>query len=175
MNITIFGGSSPKPGSHAYLQAYKLGQMLAHAGHSVLTGGYNGTMEATSRGAAEAGGLVIGVTCKEIENWRPVKANTWVQQERNFFSLQERLHELIYSCDAAMALPGGPGTLTEIALTWNLITIHAIHEIPLILIGDEWLKVFNTMFITLEEYIPISQRNILQFAEDIETACSMLL
>jgi hypothetical protein len=149
MNITIFGGSSPKPGSKAYQQAYKLGQTLAQAGHSVLTGGYIGTMEAVSRGAAEVGGHVIGVTCSEIENWRPVKA--------------------------AMALPGGPGTLTEIALTWNLIIIQAIPEKPLILIGEEWHLVMDTMFEALDEYIPLSQRKLLRFAKDIEAACSMLL
>ncbi|HBG74358.1 MAG: hypothetical protein A2X25_13645 [Chloroflexi bacterium GWB2_49_20] len=175
MNITIFGGSSPKPGSQAYHQAYKLGQILAQAGHSVLTGGYIGTMEAVSRGASEAGGHVIGVTCSEIENWRPVKANAWVQEERCFLSLQDRLHELIYTCDAALALPGGPGTLTEIALTWNLITIQAIPEIPLILIGEEWPMVINSMFIAFNEYIPMSQRKFLRFAKDIETVCSMLV
>lgn len=39
--------------------------MLAERGHIVLNGGYIGTMEAVSRGAAEAGGHVIGVTCEE--------------------------------------------------------------------------------------------------------------
>jgi hypothetical protein len=132
-------------------------------------------MEAVSRGAAEVGGHVIGVTCSEIENWRPVKANAWVHEERSFLSLQDRLHELIYTCDAAMALPGGPGTLTEIALTWNLIIIQAIPEKPLILIGEEWHLVMDTMFEALDEYIPLSQRKLLRFAKDIEAACSMLL
>jgi uncharacterized protein (TIGR00725 family) len=107
MNITIFGGSSPQPGSVPYQNAYNLGQLLAKAGHTVLTGGYIGTMEAVSRGAAEAGGHVVGVTCSEIENWRPTKANAWVTEERIFPTLQDRLHELIFNCDAAMALPGG--------------------------------------------------------------------
>ena len=57
MNITIFGGSLPQTGSKGYQEAYNLGQLLAQAGHSVITGGYIGTMEAVSRGAAEAGGI----------------------------------------------------------------------------------------------------------------------
>ncbi len=83
MNITIFGGSQPKPGSPAYAEAYELGKLLALAGHTVLTGGYMGTMEAVSRGANEAGGHVIGVTCADIEAWRGTRANAWVKEERH--------------------------------------------------------------------------------------------
>ena len=174
MNISVFGGSSPKPGSSGYQQAYNLGKSLALAGHTVLTGGYIGTMEAVSRGAAEAGGHVIGVTCSEIESWRPVKANAWVHEERSFFSLQERLHELIYNCDVAMALQGGPGTLTEITLTWNLMAIKAIPEKPLILIGEEWRSVMSSFFKNLGDYIPADQQRLLIFAQDAESASSML-
>jgi len=174
MNITVFGGSSPQPGSVPYQDGYELGKLLAKAGHTVLTGGYIGTMEAVSQGAAEAGGHVIGVTCVEIEKWRPVKANKWVKEERSFFSLQDRLHELIFQCDAAMALPGGPGTLTEIALTWNLITIHVLPAKPLILIGKSWKEVIDTMYRSFEEYFPHSQRLLLQFAANNSEACSYL-
>lgn len=174
MNITVFGGSSPQPGSVSYNDAYELGHLLAKAGHTVLTGGYIGTMEAVSQGAAETGGHVIGVTCDEIENWRPVKANKWVKEERRFRTLQDRLQELVFSCNAAIALPGGPGTLTEIALTWNLITIHALPEKPLILIGSGWRKVMDTMFINLDEYFPLSQRKLVQFAANNSEACSFI-
>ena len=175
MNVTVFGGSSPKPGSQAYRQAYTLGETLARAGHSVLTGGYIGTMEAVSRGAAEANGHVIGVTCLQIESWRPVKVNAWVHEERSFNSLQDRLHELIYNCDVAMALPGGPGTLTEISLTWNLMVINAIPKKPLILIGKGWLQVMNSFFQALGDYSPPDQNKLLHFANDIEAACSILV
>jgi uncharacterized protein (TIGR00725 family) len=174
MNISIFGGSSPIPGSPSYLQAYFLGEKLAKAGHSVLTGGYIGAMEAVSRGASEAGGIVIGVTCSEIEKWRPVKANAWVGEERSFLTLQDRLHELICNCDAAMALPGGAGTLTEIALAWNLMAIKAMPAKLLILIGYEWHSILELMFTSLSEYIPTSQRSLLHFAKDVNAACSIL-
>ncbi len=70
MNITVFGGAQPKEGTPAYEEARELGALLAQRGHAVLTGGYMGTMEAVSRGACEAGGHVIGVTCIDIEEWR---------------------------------------------------------------------------------------------------------
>src|SRR5512137_2373625 len=116
MNVTVFGGSQPKEGDTSYARAYELGKLLALAGHTVLTGGYIGTMEAVSRGANEAGGYVIGVTCRQIERWRSNGANPWVKEERRFETLVERLNELTTACDAAIALPGGPGTLTEVSL-----------------------------------------------------------
>lgn len=51
MNITVFGGAQPQPGDENYRMAHKLGQLLGQAGHTVLTGGYGGTMEAVSRGS----------------------------------------------------------------------------------------------------------------------------
>jgi uncharacterized protein (TIGR00730 family) len=174
MNITIFGGSQPKPGSPAYLQACELGKLLALAGHTVLTGGYMGCMEAASRGANEAGGHVIGVTCADIEAWRGTRANPWVKEERRFATLQERLNELVLACDAAIALPGGPGTLTEIAMTWNLMIVASIPPKPLILIGAEWRGLMESFYHSFEAYIPPHQRVFLHFAAGIREALDLL-
>ena len=105
MNISVFGGSQPKEGDSAYEEAMLLGRLLAQRGHTVLTGGYIGTMEAVSRGAHEAGGHVVGVTCSDIENWRKVSPNRWVKEERRYKTLNERLQALIDGCDAALVLP----------------------------------------------------------------------
>ena len=174
MNITVFGGSQPKEGDTAYTEAQTLGRLLAERGHAVLTGGYIGTMEAVSRGAAEAGGHVIGVTCADIEEWRKVGANQWVKEERRKQTLLERLQGLIEGCDAAIALPGGPGTLTEISLMWNLMVIESLHRRPLILVGDGWQSVFDQVFAKLGTYTSPAQQELLHFAPDIETAVEML-
>ena len=174
MNVTVFGSSQPKAGEAPYSDAFELGKLLALAGHTVLTGGYIGTMEAVSRGANEAGGHVIGVTCADIERWRPVKPNAWVQEERRFSTLQERLNELVLACDAAIALPGGPGTLTEIALSWNLMIVNSIPPKPLILTGPGWKYVMDSLFESFVAYIPQNQRNLLHFALDFREAVRLL-
>ncbi len=102
IRVTVFGGSQPKPGDPVYQDALHLGNLLAKAGYTLLTGGYIGTMEALSRGAVEAGGHVIGVTCDEIEAWRPVKANPWVTEDWHYTSLKERIFALIENCDACL-------------------------------------------------------------------------
>lgn len=174
MNVTIFGGSAPREGSQGYAQAQALGRLLAEHGHTVLTGGYIGAMEAVSRGASEAGGHVIGVTCDEIEAWRPIRANAWVKEERRKQTLLERLNALITGCDAAIALPGGPGTLAEIALMWNLMIIGALPPRPLILVGAGWQSALNQAFQTQSEYFPEGQRALIQFAPDAHTAVKLL-
>jgi len=174
MKVSIFGGSQPKEGTPAYAEAYELGELLAQRGHTVMTGGYIGAMEAVSRGAAEAGGHVIGVTCEEIERWRPVKANGWVKEEWRKETLLERLQTLVQDCDAAIALPGGPGTLTEIALTWNLMIIGVLHRRPLILVGGGWQTVLDQAYRSFDEYIPAAQRELVQCAPDVLAAVRVL-
>ena len=174
MKVSVFGGSQPKPNEPAYEEAYALGKMLAEAGHTVMTGGYIGTMEAVSRGASEVGGNVIGVTCGEIERWRDVAPNKWVKDEWRKQTLVQRLQVLIRECDAAMALPGGPGTLTEIALMWNLMIVEAMHRRPLILIGNGWQTVFDQVLRSFEGYIPNVQKELVQFAPDVQSAVKML-
>ena len=174
MKITIFGGSSPLPESKEYQFAYELGKTLGTEGHIVLTGGYMGTMEAASKGANEAGGHVIGVTCVEIENWRKRSHNPWVKEEWKLDTLHERMIKLIDSCDTAIALQGGPGTLAEIVLMWNRIQIEAIAPVPIILVGDEWKKIFNTFFVELNSYIPPTSLQVIKFANSVNEIISFL-
>lgn len=174
MKISVFGSANPKPGSELYQQAYQLGKLLGQAGLTVLTGGYTGTMEAASRGASEAGAHVIGVTCEEIEAWRPEKHNPWVAEEWRRKTLQDRLDSLVNSCDAAVALPGGVGTLLEICLIWNKLAIKSIDPKPIVLLGEGWQKVMEMFFKEQGEYVPISNREYLAFAPTPESAFELL-
>jgi len=174
MNITVFGGAQPKAGTSAYEEARELGKLLAERGHSILTGGYMGTMEAVSRGASEVGGHVIGVTCIDIEEWRNSKPNQWIKEERRHQTLAERLMGLIEGCDVAMALPGGAGTLTEISLMWNLMIVESLPPRPITLIGSGWQSTFDQFFNEFDTYMPIHQRELLYFAQDVKTAVKKL-
>ncbi len=171
--VTVFGGASPLPGSSAYQEARLLGKLLAEAGCTVLTGGYIGTMEAVSCGAAEAGGHVIGITCDDIERWRPTKANRWVQEEIHFVTLNQRLMALIESCDAAIALPGGPGTLAEVSMRWNLLQTNGTHSRPLILVGKGWQAVIGQFLASFDAYVPVNHRSWLTLVDTVEEAARL--
>lgn len=131
-------------------------------------------MEAVSRGANRAGGHVIGVTSDEIEAWRPGGANRWVQEEMRFGTQRQRLFGLIENCDAAIVLPGGIGTLAELAEMWSHMQTGAIYPRPLILIGPGWKSVIETFFAVLDGYVAEKSRKLLDFAEDVDAAFAKL-
>ena len=174
VKISVFGGSAPQPGTPPYQEAYELGKLLGCAGMTVLTGGYMGTMEAVSRGASEAGGHVIGVTTDEIESWRPVGPNAWVAEEWRCQTFDERLNTLVVKCDAAIALPGGVGTLLEICLSWNKLAIGVIEPKPVILLGRGWHEVMETFINQFSEYVSMDHRQFLAFAPDPQDALELL-
>lgn len=173
-NITVYGGSQIIPTDREYTEALELGKQLGRYGYTVLTGGYMGTMEAVSRGAAEAGAHVIGVTCENIEAWRPVGPNPWLKEEIRMKTLPERMLRLINNCDAALALPGGVGTLTEIMMTWNLLLTDSISPRPLILVGQQWQGFLENYIRTFQTYIPESQRAWISTARNISIAVRKL-
>jgi uncharacterized protein (TIGR00730 family) len=174
MKVTVFGGSQPSPGDPAYEEALQLGRMLGETGFTVLTGGYIGTMEAISCGAAEMGGHVIGVTCDEIESWRAVGPNAWVMEEMRFPAMRQRLFALIENCDAALALPGGVGTLAEIAVMWSHLQTGAIPPRPLILIGSRWKATLESFYDNLGQYTTEHDRQWIKFTPDVTLAMEML-
>lgn len=174
MQVTVFGGSEPHPGEPAYEQAFLLGRLIGQKGYTVLTGGYIGTMEAVSRGAAESGGHVIGVTCDEIETWRPIRPNAWVQEEMRFPSLRQRLNALIDCCDAAIALPGGIGTLAEVAMMWSYLQTGVISPRPLILVGPGWKLLMDQFVTVFDSYVRPQHYQQLSFAPDVVAAMGFL-
>jgi len=172
--VAVYGSATPKPGQADYEAARRLGMLLAQAGYVVMTGGYGGTMEAVSRGAAEVGGHTIGVTCAEIERYRPLGPNPWVREVVPTATLLDRLRTLTERSMAAVALPGGVGTLLEITLSWNLLVIGAIPPRPLILVGKNWQSTFEGLFATHRKYIPQHARHLLTFASNVKMAAAML-
>ena len=93
-----------------------VGAAIARAGARLLSGGRGGVMEAASRGAAEAGGLVVGIlpgfSRRDANRWVTVPIVTGMDQARNVI--------LVRSCDALIAVGGMYGTLSEIALAIKL-------------------------------------------------------
>jgi len=174
MKVAVFGSANALEGDDLYDLAYQLGKLLAEAGHTVMTGGYCGTMEATSRGASEAGGHTIGVTSEEIEAFRPGGPNPWVREVIPSVTLGDRIAILTRQADAFVALPGGVGTLAEVATAYNLIAIGAIRVRHLIVIGEGWKQTFEAFFNGQSASVNASTRAILQFAADAKSAVALL-
>lgn len=135
MRVTVFGSARVAPESQEYTDARLLGRLLAQRGDVIISGGYGGIMEAVSRGAHDAGGQVVGVT---VAPWvGRVIPNPYLSEERSAATLFERLEALVES-DALIALPGGAGTLGEVALAWNLRQMDLMPPKHVILVGQDW-------------------------------------
>ena len=133
--ISVFGSSRAERDSVEYREAYEVGKLLAENGYSVCNGGYDGTMEAASRGCKEAGGRTIGVTVEVFGSRLP---NEFLDEEVGTASLLIRLDTLTALADAYVVLKGGLGTLLEMALVWNLHSLRVYHDKPIILLGPAW-------------------------------------
>jgi len=134
--VTIFGTARAKRGDLAFGLAERLGRVLAQAGFSIANGGYGGTMLASAKGASEAGGQIIGVTCSAFAGRG---ANGYVSREIVTETLQERLDTLIELGAGYVVLPGGTGTLLELAMVWELKNKGFLtREKPIIFVGAFW-------------------------------------
>lgn len=136
--IAVFGSSRRDEESAWYREAYELGGLLARAGYAVLSGGYGGSMAAVSRGAREAGGRVIGVTCAVFD---PLPPNPWLTEEVKAAAMLERLGIMLARADGFVAVRGGIGTLSEVTLAWSLLQTRSLAGKPLVLLGADWAVV----------------------------------
>lgn len=111
--IAVVGGHDCS-GDQADL-AEKVGGMIAGEGAVLVTGGLGGIMEAASRGASEAGGVIVGIT--PGENKEDANGFVDIVIPTGMGHLRNAL--VAASADMVVALPGKYGTLSEIAFAVN--------------------------------------------------------
>ena len=111
---TVVGvmGSGGDPGPEVLAAAERLGGLIAEHGWVLLNGGRAcGVMDASAKGASEAGGLVIGVLPDEDDRhaspYLDIAIRTGIGDARNLVN--------VLSSDIVIAMTGGAGTLSEVA------------------------------------------------------------
>jgi uncharacterized protein (TIGR00730 family) len=135
--VTVFGSARFSAEHEYYVVAREVGQRLARAGFTVMTGGGPGIMEAANRGAKEVGGYSVGCNIELPQEQRP---NPYLDRWVTFQDFFVRKLMLVKYSYAFIALPGGFGTLDEIFETATLIQTHKIKDFPLILVGKEYWR-----------------------------------
>ena len=106
----MIGGGGVEEGSETWLLAEEVGRRLAVAGVVLVCGGGGGVMEAASRGAAEAGGEVIGI----VPGTSPDDANQYCSHVVATGIGHARNLAVVSSGEAVIAIGGEWGTLSEI-------------------------------------------------------------
>jgi uncharacterized protein (TIGR00730 family) len=109
----------------------------------VVTGGGPGVMEAGNRGAADAGGVSIGLNIVLPHEQKP---NDWVTPELcfNFHYFGIRKMHFLMRANVIAMFPGGFGTLDEMFEALTLIQTNRMRRVPFILFGrDFWDSIIN--------------------------------
>lgn len=164
--IALFGSSQSQPGSSAYELAFDLGRELAKRGYRIINGGYGGIMQASAQGAHQTGGKTIGVTCSAFGRGGP---NEWIDEEIHTANLNERLNRLVELGNAYIVLPGGTGTLLELALVWESINKRFLPQRPIICIAPYWRGIINSLIAGGE-----INDDLIDFAETAKDAANLL-
>ena len=137
--ITVFGPGQAASGEALYEDALLLGRLLAERGFIVVNGGYDGVMEAVSKGAREAGGSVVGVIA-EVYYARGREANPYLTREVKVKSAVDRTMELLDLADAYVAIGNSTGTFVEVMTAWDFMVKRFIPQKPMLLVGESWKR-----------------------------------
>ena len=135
--VAVFGSARTRPDHPEYQAAVETGALLARAGHSVITGGGPGIMEAANRGAFEAGGNSVGCN---IELPHEQSSNPYLTVSIKFRYFFVRKMMFVKYSNAFVIFPGGFGTLDELFEALTLIQTRKIHNFPVILFGSAYWK-----------------------------------
>jgi len=139
--VTVFGSRFPTEDEFEYGQARALGQQLASNGHTVVTGGGPGIMEAANRGAYEAGGVSLGLKIHLPKmSEAPNLYTTDSVMFRYFFA---RKVMLIAASKIFVFFPGGLGTLDELTEVLVLLQEKKIMQAPVFLVGSEYWRLLD--------------------------------
>jgi len=163
--ITIFGSARTKEGDPDYETAREIARLAVKAGYGVITGGGGGIMEAGNRGAAEAGGISVGLNIDLPFEQLP---NQYANVRLDFRYFFVRKVMFVKYARAFIILPGGFGTLDELFESLTLIQTKKIRKFPIILTDRsywtglmDWIK--NTVLST--NRISDEDLDLIQFAD----------
>lgn len=174
-SIAIFCGSSLGT-DPAYAEAARhTGRTLAERGIGIVYGGgHAGLMGAVADAALEAGGQVVGVIPRQLVDRE--LAHHQLTELHIVESMHERKALMAELSDAFIALPGGAGTLDEIAeqWTWAQLTIHT-KPCGFFDVAGFWSPMrdlFDGMIGA--GFVREAQSGIVSFADDLDTLLTML-
>src|SRR6201993_5283187 len=164
--VSVFGSARSHRDSPEYKLAEEISAGLVRAGYSVITGGGPGIMEAANKGAAEAGGVSVGLGIElPLESGLNNYVNVGV--EFRYFFVRKTI--FVKYSQAFVVLPGGFGTMDELFEALTLVAPGKITKFPIVLVGSaywsgllDWLK--TTML--AEGKIDPDELALFQIADD---------
>jgi uncharacterized protein (TIGR00730 family) len=169
--VSVFGSARIAEGHRWYGLCRETAACLAEHGFTVITGGGPGLMEAANRGAAEAGGVSVGLN---IELPREQEPNPYANRSLNFHYFFARKLMFVRYARAFVIFPGGFGTLDELFESLTLIQTERIRHFPAILVDSEfWKPMLSWIDDSLEDdgLISPGDKELLLLADTPDEVC----
>jgi uncharacterized protein (TIGR00730 family) len=168
--VSIFGSARIAEGHRWYELCRETAACLADHGFSVITGGGPGLMEAANRGAAEAGGLSVGLNIQLPHE----QTNPYVNRGLRFHYFFARKLMFVRYARAFVIMPGGFGTLDEMFESLTLIQTNRIKHFPTILVDSQhWAPLLDWLDHGIEDdgMITPADRELLVTADTPGEVC----
>lgn len=165
-SVSFFGSARFAPDHPSSMLAEEIARKLSDAGFSVVSGGGPGIMQAANKGAHEGKSPSIGLN---IVLPREQEPNPYQDIELSFRHFFSRKVMFVKFATAYVVMPGGFGTLDELAEILTLIQTHKSRRIPIILVDKAfWKGMLDWFERTLVERGTISKSdlNLVQLIDD---------
>ena len=144
---TTFGASKDYT-KEQYQEGVELGEFLAKSGYVVKCGGYQGLMEAVSKGVSLSGGEIIGIGLVDFEDFR--YSNKFLTKKIVAHDLFERLRLLTQDSELFVVQRGSLGTLNELFTVWAM-KYSLKKKFRVCLIGEIYQALKNCSFVPERE------------------------
>lgn len=145
MKICVFCSANWQIAPSFFEEAERLGRWAAAEGHTIVFGGHDaGLMHSVSKACHEAGGRVIGIVPRKIEEMG--KLSPWMDVHIPTEDLTDRKQLMMDQSDVFIVMPGGIGTLDELFTVMSASTLDYHHK-PLILynINGFWQSLIDML------------------------------
>ena len=135
--VSIFGSARTAEGDPMYKAAHDTAYLLSKSGFEIITGGGPGIMEASNRGAHDAGGVSVGCNIELPFEQLP---NKYLTKSLTFKYFFVRKTMFIKYSNAYIIFPGGFGTMDEFFEALTLIQTRKIRNFPVVLFGSQYWR-----------------------------------
>jgi uncharacterized protein (TIGR00730 family) len=173
--VSVFGSARIPAGHRWYELCRETAARLAESGLTVITGGGPGLMEAANRGAAEAGGVSVGLNIELPHEQTP---NPYANLPLNFHYFFARKLMFVRYARAFVIFPGGFGTLDEMFESLNLIETERVRQFPTVLVDSaHWAPLLTWVDEALEDdgLISTADKEMLVTADTPAEVCGHVL
>ena len=135
--VSIYGSARLREDSPYYERTMEIARLFSDAGFAVISGGGPGIMEAANKGAHAGKSASVGLN---IELPHEQQGNPYQDISMRFRHFFTRKVTFVKNSDAFIVMPGGFGTLDELAEVLTLVQTGKSRSVPVVMFGSHFLK-----------------------------------